>query len=67
MNHLEAVAQATAMRVPGGKVHLIGRINGSPVFGSLVSGTGIVEINGVTMVVRKTAPGVFEILGPFIP
>jgi hypothetical protein len=67
MNHLGALAQSVAARIPGGQIHLLGRINGSPVYGSLVSGTGIAEVNGVTMVVKQTAQGIFEILGPFIP
>jgi hypothetical protein len=67
MNHLGALAETTAARIPGGQVHLLGRINGSPVYGSLVSGTGIAEINGVMMVVKQTSPGVFEVLGPFVP
>jgi hypothetical protein len=66
-NHLGALADATAARIPAGQVHLLGNIDGSQVYGSLVSGTGIAEINGVTMVVKRIASGGFEILGQFIP
>jgi RHS repeat-associated protein len=60
---LEAVARATRSVIPNGKVSLLGNMNGYEVFGSQISGTGVVEVNDVVMVVQRIEQG-FKVLGP---
>jgi len=42
-------------------------MSGSQVWGSLVSGVGIAEVGGITVIVQKLADGTFQILGRFLP
>lgn len=62
---LSALASATNKVIPGGWVSPLGTFNGSPVFGSLRSGVGIVDLDGVTTIVKKVGENSFEVLGPF--
>lgn len=64
-SNLEAVSKATSQIIPGGKVSVIGSINGATVFGSARSGVGIAEIGGKTMVVKKVGES-FKVLGEFL-
>jgi hypothetical protein len=41
LNDLNALSKTVATAVPGGEVHLLGEVGGSPIFGSLVSRVGI--------------------------
>jgi len=62
-DNLAKLSNAVSQIVPGGKVNVIGQIGNSQVYGSLVSGIGIAEVNGVTVIV-KMANGNPQILGP---
>ena len=64
---LGALAETVGQAVPGGQVHLLGEIDGAPVYGSLVSRVGIADVGGVTQVVRVPLGGTPEIVGPFHP
>ena len=64
-SNLEAVSKATSQVIPGGKVSVIGNVNGATVFGSARSGVGIAEIGGKTMVVKKVGE-TFKVLGEFL-
>lgn len=44
------------------QVNQIGSINGEPVFGSLRSGVGIAQMDGVTMIVQKIGENQFQII-----
>lgn len=62
---LEAVSKATNQVIPGGKVSVIGSVNGATVFGSARNEVGIAEIGGKTMVVKKVGE-TFKVLGEFL-
>ncbi|MBZ4415602.1 DUF4157 domain-containing protein [Myxococcus sp. RHSTA-1-4] len=65
LDDVGALAETVGKRIPGGQVHLLGEVEGAQVFGSLVSGTGIVSLKGVTQVVKMSAGKLVQILGPF--
>jgi hypothetical protein len=67
INDLNALAEAVGDLIPGGQVHLLGDIGGSPIYGSLVSRVGIVAVDGVTQVVSAPLDASPTILGPFHP
>jgi len=54
-----------ALGNPSNQVSPLGNIGGSQVMGSITSGLGICQINGVTMWVQQTGSTSFEILGRF--
>lgn len=62
-NNLSALADAVRSFRPDAQVTKIGQIGNSPVFGSLRSGVGIAEVDGVTVVV-KMVRGTPQVLGP---
>jgi RHS repeat-associated protein len=65
MEDLQILGGAVAAAMPGyGQVYpLLGPFNGSPVFGGVRTGVGIVEQGGQTMVVQKVGQS-FNVLGP---
>jgi RHS repeat-associated protein len=65
LDDLGALSHTVGAKIPGGQVHMIGSLNGQPVFGSLVSRTGIVSTANGTQVVKVPLQGAIEILGPF--
>jgi RHS repeat-associated protein len=64
MNDLGALAETVAAKVPGGQVWNIGNLSTSQIWGTVRTGVGIVDINGVTTVVRALPGRPVEILGP---
>jgi hypothetical protein len=64
MRDLTALAEVVAEKVPGGQVWRLGEVGSSPIYGTVRTGTGIVDINGVTTVVRALPGRPVEILGP---
>lgn len=63
LNNIEALTRATREIIPGGKVHKIGQIGNSPIFGSAISKVGIAQVEGQTVLV-KMVHGNPQILGP---
>ena len=68
-DNLISLTQAVMQKNPSNQVWQIGNLNGSPVFGAVRNGLGIVEQGGKTLVVQKTgaANNAFKILGEFKP
>jgi len=64
---LGALARAVGEAIPGGQIHALGDVAGSPIYGSLVSRVGIAEVKGVTQVVSAPLGGAPQILGAFHP
>ena len=60
--NLDILSDAVRNVRPDAQLNIIGKINGSPIYGSLVSKIGIAEVNGVTVVVKVTQEGT-QILG----
>jgi RHS repeat-associated protein len=68
LRDVAALARATKEAVGGsGQVWRIGEFQGSPVYGTIRNWTGIVEINGETMIVRIHPADAPRIIGPFRP
>lgn len=63
MNNVSALARAVTDFRADAQVTKIGQIGNSPVFGSVRSGVGIAEVDGVTVVV-KMVQGQPQVLGP---
>ena len=63
LDQLGHLAQATAEIIPGGKVNPIGTYLGNQIYGSLVSRIGIVQVQGVTYMVRARLDQTVEVLG----
>ena len=62
---LFALEQATRDVIPAGQVHLLGEYGGQPIFGSLVSGVGIVASDQGTLLVKVSVDGLVQVLGLF--
>jgi hypothetical protein len=63
LHNVTKVTEATIRIVPTGQLHNLGSIGGNPIMGSLISKVGIVEMNGVTYIVRMVGNQP-QILGP---
>jgi len=67
LDQVGALAQSTAEVIPAGQVNYLGAMNGSLVYGSAITGVGIGQVGGITVIVQKLADGTFKILGSFLP
>lgn len=67
MDDVSVLIQSLQEVVPNGKVHVIGKFNGQPIFGSGITRFGLTSIDGVTNVVRAIDGKAVEVLGRLIP
>jgi hypothetical protein len=51
-DNVAKLVQAVRAIVPNGQINKIGEIGGSPIYGSLRSGVGIAQVDGVQVVVK---------------
>jgi len=63
LGNVSRISDALQQVIPGAKINLLGHLNGSPIYGSLRSGIGIVERSGITYIVQAVRGQTVKILG----